>query len=150
MDLQTRNYILYKIRTISKRKREFERLKKERDIIRKDIIDESPAPIDGQPRGKGKTSSPVEHKVLRLENIEKRMSNLDREFLAFEQAEKKIRLIGGKSWRIYMDTIRNESNLDLKAMEYEMSNKSLYNYRVKLIELVAKELGEFLDLNDWR
>jgi len=62
MDLHVRNYILYKARTLKEQQKKLERLKALQKEIEKDIIDESPAAMDGMPRGKGGTSDPVASK----------------------------------------------------------------------------------------
>ena len=79
MDQRIKKYIQYKARTLEDRKKELARLKAERETLRQDIIDESPGGMDGMPRGKGKTSSPVESKVLRLEKVDRRIEVLDKE-----------------------------------------------------------------------
>lgn len=99
MDIRVKKYIQYKIRTLSDRRREFDKLQRKRDELRMDIIDESPAPQDGQPRGKGGTSNPVETKVLKLEKIDKRIETLDREIKKFSEVEANIRLMRSRNVR---------------------------------------------------
>lgn len=93
MDIRIKKYIQYKINTLSIRKRKLLKLRKEREILRREIIEESPAPPDGLPRGKGKSSSPVESKVIKLEKIDRRIGVLDGELQRFEEIENKIRLM---------------------------------------------------------
>lgn len=145
MDLHVRNYILYKARTLNERKKELQRLQEKREQMRNDIIDSSPAFFDGQPRGKGQTGDPTQKKAMRLEELDKRIFMLDEELKSFLKAEDTIRLLGNLSWRIYQDTIRGQANLEYKAMEYGMCTRTLYNYRTKLMEILAKELGEYVD-----
>ncbi len=149
MDLHIRNYILYKIRTLDERKKELNRLLEARERMRSEVIESSPGAMDGQPRGKGGTSDPVLSKVLKLEEIDKRISVLDNELKAIERAEKKIYIVGGNlSLRIYNETIKNEANLEYKAFEFGMGRATLWRYRSKLMEMIAKELGEYINLDE--
>lgn len=97
MDIQIKKYIQYKIRTLNERKKERDRLAREYDTLRQEIIDESPSPQDGQPKGKGGSSSPVESKVLKLEKIDRRIATLDGELKKFQEIEEKIRLMRSRS-----------------------------------------------------
>ena len=147
MDLHVKNYILFKARTLGKQKKKLEQLNKAYERMRRDIIDESPTPPDGMPRGKGKTSDPVMSKVIRLEKISERIKAIDKEVLAFDRAEKRISELGEESFRIYKETIRGTANLEYKAEEYGMHRKTLWNYRTKLMKIIAEELGEYVDLD---
>lgn len=93
MDIRIKKYIQYKIKTLKERKKERDRLAREYDTLRQEIIDESPAPQDGQPKGKGGSSSPVESKVLKLEKIDRRIATLDGELKKFQEIEDKIQLM---------------------------------------------------------
>lgn len=93
MDIRIKKYIQYKVRTLNERKKEIEKLQKQREELRQNIIDESPSPQDGQPKGKGGSSSPVENKVLKLEKIDRRIGVLDSEIKKFQEIEEKIRLM---------------------------------------------------------
>lgn len=93
MDIRIKKYIQYKIKTLNERRRELYKLKQERETLRQEIIDESPAPQDGQPKGKGGSSSPVETKVIKLEKIDKRIGILDGELKKFQEIEDKIQLM---------------------------------------------------------
>ena len=55
--------------------------------------------------------------------------------------------MGSLTRRIYNDTIKNQSNLEYKAMEYGMGTRTLYNYRGKLLEMIAEDLGEYINLD---
>lgn len=56
-------------------------------------------------------------------------------------------LCGSLTRRIYKETIKGQSNLEYKAMEYGMATKTLYNYRGKLLEMIATDLGEYIDID---
>ena len=147
MDLQIRNYILYKARTFEQRKKELQKLKKRYEEMKQDIIDESPEYMDGMPHGKGGTSDPTQSKVLRFEKLDQRIKVLERELAIFDKVEEKITIMGSLSRRIYRETIKGQSNLEYKAMEYGMCPKTLYNYRSKLLEMIAEDLGEYIDID---
>lgn len=147
MDLQIRNYILYKARTFEQRKKELQVLKKRYEEMKQDIIEETNGAIDGLPRGKGGKSDPTQMKVLRFEHLDKRISTLEKEIEIFNKAEEKIAIMGSLTRRIYRETIKNQSNLEYKAMEYGMCPKTLYNYRCKLLEMIAEDLGEYIDID---
>lgn len=147
MDLHVRNYILYKARTFEERRKELEKLKKHYEEMKKDIIEESAGNLDGMPKGKGGKSDPVQNKVLRFEQLDKRIKVLSGEIETFKKVEEKIDMLGSLTRRIYKETIKKQSNLEYKAMEYGMSPKTLYNYRGKLLEMIAEDLGEYIDID---
>lgn len=140
MDQRIKKYIQYKARTINDRKKELERLKAERETLRKDIIDESPAPMDGLPRGKGRTSSPVESKVERLEKVDRRIATLDTELKKYLAMEEKIRLMGKEAYMIYRQVIADDLNPEYVAMELGMCRATLFNVKGKLMKYIAEEL----------
>lgn len=146
MELQIRNYILYKARTFEQRKKELRKLKEIYEEMKRDIIDESPEYMDGQPHGKGGTSDPVSSKVIKFEKLDKRISTLEHELNTFAKAEEKINIMGSLTRRIYKETIKGQANLEYKAMEYGMGTRTLYNYRGQLLEMLATDLGEYLDI----
>lgn len=148
MDIRIKKYIQYKIRTLSDRRRELNNLQRRREELRRDVIDESPLPQDGQPRGKGGTSNPVENKVLKLEKIDKRIGVLDAELKKYEEIEQKIRLMGRIPYEIYRQSIAKEINAEYLAMELGMCERSLYTTKSKLLEFIATELGEYIDMNE--
>ena len=150
MELQVRNYILYKARTFEKRRKELEGLKKCYEEMKRDIIDESRGNFDGMPHGKGTTSDPVLSNVLRFEQLDRRIKTLEKELDIFRKYDEKTRIMGSLTHRIYRETILNQSNLEYKAMEYCMCPKTLYNYRSKLIEMIAADLGEYVDVDSLR
>ena len=145
MDIRIQKYIQYKIRTLNERKKELERLMKQREELRKDIIDESPTPADGQPRGKGGTSNPVESKVLRLEKVDRRIGTLDEELKKFAEVEEKVRLMGREPYTIYKKVIEAEYNGEYIAMELGMSFRTFCRMKAGLIRYIAEELGEYLE-----
>ena len=147
MELAIRNCILYKLRNYDVRLKELDKLKKCYEERKQEIIDESPAYMDGLPHGKGTVSNPTQNKVIRIEQLDKRIKTMDREFDTFRKFEEKINAMGSLTRRIYFETMKRQSNLELKAMEYGMATRTLYNYRTKLFEMLAEDLGEYIDLD---
>lgn len=145
MDIEIRKYIQYKVRTLNKRKWELTKLRARREELRREILDESPLPPDGQPKGKGSTSSPVESKVLRLEKMEQRIDKIDRELTKFKEIERKIKLMGRIPRTIYLETIVGTTNPDIIIGSLCICRTEFYNVKKGLLEFIASELGEFLD-----
>lgn len=148
MDKQLRSYLVNKLRNYEKDKKKLEMLKKILEERRMDIIEEQPAYMDGQPKGKGVTSNPTQSKVIRLDMLEKRIKALEWDFEAIKRFEEKISGMDEIMMRIYRDTLRGRQNLEYKAMDYGMAVRTLYNYRTKLLKLLAIEMGECLDLEE--
>ena len=106
--------------------------------IESQILDESPMPPDGQPKGNA-TGNPTERKALkiiestrRLLLIESRLKSIERVFSMLEKEEMEVvELIfkEGKS-QIYTE------------MNNNISKDTYYNIMNKTIWLVARELGE--------
>ena len=145
MDIELRRYIQYRIRTLNKKKRELNKLSEKIEVLRQEIIDESPLPPDGQPKGKGSTSSPVETKVIRLEKLEKRIGVIDKDIEEIKSVEKKIQIMGRTVRTVYKETIVGNTNPEIVAMYLNISRASLYNIKKKLFEFIATELGYFLE-----
>lgn len=110
------------------------------DELEKDIIDESPEPSDGQPKGNG-VGKPTENKAIRIINktstrrlltIESRLKAIEKVFdRLIEEDMEVVKLIfkEGKS-QIYTE------------MHNNISKDTYYNVMNKTIWLVAKEFGE--------
>lgn len=110
------------------------------DEMEKDIIDESPEPSDGQPKGNG-VGKPTENKAIRIINktstrrlltIESRLKAIEKVFdRLIDEDMEVVKLIfkEGKS-QIYTE------------MHNNISKDTYYNVMNKTIWLVAKELGE--------
>lgn len=150
MDVQIGKYVQYKLRSLKKKRRQLKDLKARRDKLRQEIIDESPPPPDGQPKGKGATSSPVETKVIRLEKVEERIFQVDAELKKFEEIEKNISLMGREQKIIYKETILKDTTADVIADYLDIGRTKLFHIKSKLLEYIAKELGEYFDDDDLR
>lgn len=145
MDARISKYIQYRLRTLNERQKELQRLLAKREELRNNVIDASPDYMDGQPRGKGTTSSPTERKVIQLERLDKRIEKLEKELAEFKAIEQKIYLMGRIPRIIYERTIKGETLNDLVAAELGITDRALYIAKAKITSYIAKELGEYID-----
>ena len=138
MERHIRKIVLYKARHIEDMRKELRMLEQ----ARRDIIDESPAPQDGMPHGKGNTSSPTESKVLRLAKLDTRINKLNfeiktiletREYLTDEQKE------------IFDNSIVKKVNTDYTIDTGRYSRKYFFNERGKILKAIAIRLGEYYE-----
>lgn len=141
MDKPIRKYVLYKARNLREMKKELKRLKE----VRQDIIDSSPLPPDGQPKGKGGTSNPVESKVLRLEKLNFRCDKLAREIEAIEGTRD---LLDKYQQEIFDETVIKFCDLTAKSDLLQIPIKRLHQERGKIVRLMAERLGEYIEDKD--
>lgn len=106
--------------------------------IEAQILDESPMPPDGQPKGNA-TGNPTERKALkiiestrRLLLIESRLKSIERVFSMLEKEEMEVVELIFKEGRSQIYTEMNNN----------ISKDTYYNIMNKTIWLVARELGE--------
>lgn len=143
MDIELRKYIQYRIRTLNKKRQELNKLREKINILKQEIIDESPLPPDGQPKGKGLVSSPVETKLLRIEKMEKRVGAIDKDIDELKALENKIHIMGRAIRTIYKETIVGNTNPDIVAMSLNISRAKLFRTKKSLFEFIATELGYY-------
>ena len=105
--------------------------------LRNGIIEESPQPADGQPRG-NQTSNPTESKAIRLTSTrslliaEKKIQQIDRARNRLVEEEKEI-----------VDIIFNKGHSQIYAQMHDnISKDSYYNVMNKMIYYTAVEYGE--------
>lgn len=149
MDIQIRKYIQYKVRTLNKRKLELMQLKEEREKARAEILETMATPnLDGMPHGKGNVGDPTQAKAIKLEEIDRRIGVLENEVKKFTEIEEKIHLMGRTAEGVYKGTIVKDLNAEYIAMECGLSRRSLFYMKAGLLRFIAKELGEYLDLDE--
>jgi len=149
MDRRLRKYVLYRVQSREKSRKELDRLESIRKEMRGDVIDESSSVMDGQPRGKGGTSDVTQRKAFRLIEIDRRIDKLKMELSAIKNVEDKIYLMGGKAKTIYIETIKKEcTDLTAKAQIIGMGRAQLIRGRAKILQLFAKEMGEYIDMKE--
>jgi hypothetical protein len=151
MDIELRKYIQYKIRNQNKRKLELLNLKAEREKERQDILETISTPnMDGMPHAKGSVGDPTQSRAIKLEEIDRRIEKLEKEIADFENIEKKIHLMGRIPEDVYKQTIVKNMNAEYVAMQNDISRRSLFNVKSALLKFIARELGEYLDLEEER
>ncbi len=151
MDKRIRKYMLYKANheTREQDRKALAWLKKEREEMRKDLIDASPEYMDGQPKGKGQTGDPTQRKTMRLIEIDRRIEKLERELQVFKTLENEILPRDDLKKQIYEETIKKTcTSLDAKADQIHIGRRQLINGRAKILEYIATELGEYMDMED--
>ncbi len=130
LNRKVKSYILYEIEMYHENKKQLE-------AYRRDIIEASPQPPDGQPRGNG-LSNPVESKAIKIDSsayirrTEQTVRAIER---AFERVDHNhYRVIDMMYWRRTHTAIG--AGMVLKA-----SKSTVYNWIDDVVMLVAKELG---------
>lgn len=108
--------------------------------LRKDIIEESPPPTDGQPKGNG-TGNPTERKALKI--IEKtstrRLLTIENRLRAIERA---FKMLVPEEMEVVELIFKEGKSQIYTEMNNNISKDTYYNTMNKIIWLVAKEFGE--------
>ena len=113
---------------------------KELEEIKQDIIDESPLPADGQPKGNG-TGNPTEKKAVRITELmstkriltaEKKMRGIERAFARLAKEEMEVVELIFKEGKSQIYTQMNNG----------ISKDTYYNTMNKIIYITAIEFGE--------
>ena len=160
MDLRVRKYVLYRVRKKENDRKYLIKLKQYRDQMKQDIIDESPDYMDGQPRGKGKTGDVTQRKALRLVDVDRRIERIEKELAAIQNVEDKINNMWSydrKGKRVnlaldmYNETIKKEcTDLTAKAQLMNIGRRQLIQGRARLLEMFAVELGEYINIEEFK
>ncbi len=105
-----------------------------------DIIEESPPPPDGQPRGNG-TGQPTERKAIKLEQTisTKRMIKIQKNINAIEKAFKKL---PDEEMEVVELIFKKGQNQIYTEMNNNISKDTYYNVMNKTIYITAIEMGE--------
>lgn len=151
MDLHIRKYVLFKAHKLEEQRKELFWLNAKREELRQNVIDASAFSMDGQPHGKGGTTDVTSNKAMKLLEIDRRIKSIKNDLSAFESVEKRLK---GHLKQIYDETIVKEcTDLDAKAMICNCGRAQLIRRRGKILTMIAKELGEYIDieeLEDWK
>ena len=105
-----------------------------------DIIEESPPPADGQPKG-NKTGKPTESKAIRIINktSTRRLLTIDNRLRGIEKV---FKMLVPEEMEV-VDLIFKEGKSQIYTeMNNNISKDTYYNTMNKTIWLVAKEFGE--------
>ena len=113
---------------------------KDLEELKQDIIDESPPPADGQPKGNG-TGKPTERKVIKISELmstkriltaEKKIRGIERAFARLAKEEMEV-----------VELIFKEGKSQIYAqMNNGISKDTYYNTMNKIIYITAIEFGE--------
>lgn len=104
--------------------------------IRKNIIDSSPPPADGQPKG-NKISNPTLNKVIEL-STPIAISRMEFNKQCIDRALKKLDQVHNKFFeRNYI----NEESIVKICNEMPIGERTYYRLKGKIIEYVAREMG---------
>ena len=111
--------------------------KKELEEMQKDIIESSPEPPDGQPKGNS-TSNPTEQKAIKLRTT--------RSILAMERRlkyiENAVARLNEEEKRIFEIIFKERHNQKMAETYKYISSDSYYNVYRKIIYYTAIEFGE--------
>lgn len=106
------------------------------DEIRKEIIDSSPPPADGQPKG-NKTTNPTLDKVIQL-STPLAISRMEYNKKCIDKALKKLDKIHNDFF--IRNYIKEESMIKI-CNEMPVGERTYYRLKGKIIEYVAREMG---------
>lgn len=130
IDKEVYKYIEYELRHFEKNKRKLEELRDE-------IIESSPEPPDGMPKGQGSTGNPTESKVLKLitsVSIKKLEDTVDAITTVYSN------LTEDHQQFFDWNYVKN-AGIVKTCMEVHISEKTYYRWKDTIIDMVATELG---------
>ena len=133
LDFYQKSYIINELYQYYKNKNDIEEMENE-------ILESSPLPPDGQPRG-NEVGNPTEGKAIRIINKKstRRYLTLHRNIDAIDRARARL----NESEIEIVDYIFKEGKTQIYClMHHHIGKDTYYNARNKLIKLVALELGE--------
>ena len=115
----------------------YEDNKKKLDEIREEILEASPLPPDGQPKGQGGTSNPTEQKTVKLISsvaimkIEKTIQAIDKVYDCLET-----------DYKTFFDwNYKKNAGIVRTCQEVGIAERTFYNMRDKIVYNVGMELG---------
>lgn len=113
---------------------------KELEELEADIIDESPAPPDGQPRGTG-TGNPTERKAIKINErmSTKRMIKIEKNIAAIERAFKRL---PDEEMKVVELIFKKGQSQIYTEVNNNVSKDTYYNIMNKTIYITAIEMGE--------
>lgn len=111
--------------------------KKELEEMQKDIIESSPEPPDGQPKGNS-TSNPTEQKAIKLRTTRSILA-IERKLKYIENA---VARLNEEEKRIFEIIFKERHNQKMAETYKYISSDSYYNVYRKIIYYTAIEFGE--------
>lgn len=114
--------------------------KKEFEELEEDIIDESPPPADGQPKGNA-TGKPTENKTIKIINktSTRRLLTIESRIRAIERA---FKMLVPEEMEVVELIFKEGKSQIYTEMNNNISKDTYYNTMNKTIWLVAVEFGE--------
>lgn len=115
----------------------YEENKKRLEELREDIIESSPLPPDGQPKGQGGTSNPTERKGIKLTSsvalikIENTINTIDKVYVQLDSDYKKF----------FDFHYKKGEGIVRTCQEVGIAEKTYYRWRDNIVNLVGKEMG---------
>ena len=129
LDKKVYKYIDYELQHYEENKKELERLREE-------ILDASPAPADGQPRGNS-TGNPTERKAMKLVS--------STALLKIESTIKAIEKIYDQlndDYKLFFDwNYKRNAGIVKTCQEVNIAEKTYYRWRDSIVYNVGMELG---------
>ena len=113
---------------------------KDLEELKQDIIDESPLPADGQPKGNG-TGKPTERKAIKISELmsTKRLLTAEKKIRGIERAFTRL----AKEEMEVVELIFKEGKSQIYTqMNNGISKDTYYNTMNKIIYITAIEFGE--------
>lgn len=115
----------------------YEDNKKKLEEIREEILESSPLPPDGQPKGQGSTSNPTEQKAVKLISsvalmkIEKTLDAINRVYNNLES-----------DYKLFFDWhYIKGAGIVKTCQETKISEATYYRWRDRIIYMVGEEMG---------
>lgn len=130
IDKKVYNYIEFELQHYEENKKELERLREE-------ILDASPSPADGQPKGQGGTGKPTEIKAVKLMSSTA-LLKLENTITAIEKV--KIQLNKDYTKFFELNYIK-QAGIVKTCNEIPIGERTYYNMRDKIVYAVGQELG---------
>ena len=130
LNRKIKSYILYEIEMYHENKRQLAEYKQ-------DIIEASPLPADGQPRGSG-LSNPVESKAIKIDSSAY-IRKTEQTIKAIERAFSRV---SSNHYRVFELMYWRKTHTAIgAAMELHAHKATIYRWINEVVMIVAKELG---------
>lgn len=130
IDKKVYNYIEFELQHYEENK---EKLKK----MRADIIEASPEPSDGQPKGQGGTGKPTERKAVKLMSTTA-LLKLENTITAIEKVTNRL---NDDYKKFFEFNYIKQAGIVKTCNEIPIGERTYYNMRDKIVYAVGQELG---------
>ncbi len=117
----------------------YEKNKKKLEEMRTDIIEESPEPSDGQPKGKNGNGKPTERKAFKLMSSTA-LLKLEDTITAIEKVKNQLNDDYTKFFEL---NYIKQAGIVKTCNEIPIGERTYYNMRDKIVYAVGQEMGLF-------